>query len=199
MTEREKCGNGLWYDANNDSELLHLREEADALCHSFNSLSPKQHEEKEKILESLLPHRGKNTVILQPFFADYGFNCFIGDGSFINRNAYFMDCAPIRIGFSCFIGPNCGIYTASHPLLAEERNSGLEKAEPVTVGNNVWIGGNVTILGGVSIGDNAVIGAGSVVTKDVPPCVVAAGNPCRVLRAITAEDSVQTETGTCTW
>ena len=87
-----------------------------------------------------------------------------------------------------FIAPNCGFYTAGHPLDAEQRNLGLEYAWPITVGDNVWIGANVTVLPGVTIGSNTVIAAGSVVTRDIPAGVVAAGNPCRVLRAITDAD-----------
>ncbi len=101
-----------------------------------------------------------------------------------------MDCAPITLGSHCFIGPNCGMYTAIHATIAEERNLGLEKALPITIGDNVWMGGNVTILSGVTIGGNTIIGAGSVVTKDIPSNVVAAGNPCRVLRPITEADRI---------
>ncbi len=191
MTEREKLEKGLWYDANNDAELLKLREEAEELCFRLNGTSPKMPEKREEIMESLLPNRGKDTVILSPFYTDYGYNCFIGDNTFINHNAYLMDGAPIKIGSYCFIGPNCGMYTAAHPLLAEERNRGFEKAKPIVVGDHVWIGADVTILPGVTIGDNAVIGAKSVVTKDIPAHVVAVGNPCRVVREITEEDSIE--------
>ncbi len=190
MTECEKMKKGFWYDANNDAELLELRENAEELCYSFNQTSPKMTEKKEKIMNALLPNRGKNTTILSPFYTDYGYNCFIGDNTFINHNAYLMDGAQIKIGSYCFIGPNCGMYTAVHPLIAEERNKGLEKAKPVIIGDNVWIGGDVTILPGVKIGENTVIGAKSVVTKDIPANVVAVGNPCRVLRKITEKDSI---------
>ncbi len=101
-----------------------------------------------------------------------------------------MDGAPITVGSFCFIGPNCGLYTASHPLNASQRNQGYEKASPITIGKNVWIGGDVIILPGVTIGDGSVIGAKSVVTKDIPPGVLAVGNPCRVLRSITEEDMI---------
>ena len=190
MTECEKMKKGFWYDANNDAELLELRENAEELCYSFNQTSPKMTEKKEKIMNALLPNRGKNTTILSPFYTDYGYNCFIGDNTFINHNAYLMDGAQIKIGSYCFIGPNCGMYTAVHPLIAEERNKGLEKAKPIIIGDNVWIGGDVTILPGVKIGANTVIGAKSVVTKDIPANVVAVGNPCRVLRKITEKDSI---------
>ena len=109
MTECEKMKKGFWYDANNDAELLELRENAEELCYSFNQTSPKMTEKKEKIMNALLPNRGKNTTILSPFYTDYGYNCFIGDNTFINHNAYLMDGAQIKIGSYCFIGPNCGM------------------------------------------------------------------------------------------
>lgn len=193
MTEREKLEKGFWYDANFDAELLKEREDAEDLCYALNQTSPKMKEERESIMSRLLPNRGKNTTILSPFYTDYGYNCFIGDNTFINHNAYLMDGARIQIGEFCFIGPNCGMYTAAHPLLAEERNQGLEKAKPITIGRHVWIGANVTILPGVTIGEGSVIGAGSVVTKDVPANVIAVGNPCRVVRGITEEDSIREE------
>lgn len=193
MTEREKSEKGFWYDANHDAELLEHRENADELCYRLNHTPPGATEEREAIMKALLPNRGKDTTILPPFYTDYGHNCFIGDNTFINRNAYLMDGAPVRIGSFCFVGPNCGMYTATHPLTAEERNQGLEKAKPIVIGDNVWIGGDVTILPGVTIGENTVIGAGSVVTKDIPAHVIAAGNPCRVLREITEKDSIKEE------
>lgn len=98
MTEREKLEKGLWYDANYDQELLKQRADAEELCHLLNQTSPKMTEKREEILRSLLPGRGKNTTILSPFYTDYGYNCFIGDDTFLNHNAYLMDGAPIRIG-----------------------------------------------------------------------------------------------------
>lgn len=190
MTEQEKCLMGLWYDANNDPELLARRSDADELCFLFNQTNPKNVQQKESILKKLIPQLGKDITILSPFYADYGYNCVIGDHTFINHNAYFMDGAPITVGSFCFIGPNCGLYTASHPLNASQRNQGYEKASPITIGKNVWIGGDVIILPGVTIGDGSVIGAKSVVTKDIPPGVLAVGNPCRVLRSITEEDMI---------
>ena len=190
MTEKEKMQKGMWYDANFDKELLAERIEADGLCYEFNHTHPKEAEKRAEILDKLLPNKGENVSILAPFIADYGKNCFIGEGTFINYGAYLMDGAPITIGKSCFIGPNCGMYTATHPLLAEERNRGLEKAKPITIGDNVWLGGDVTILPGVTIGEGSVIGAKSLVNKDIPPNVVAVGNPCRVIRAITEEDRI---------
>lgn len=194
MTKREILRRGSWYDANYDKELLAERAKADELCFLLNKTNPKETEDRERIIKELLPHAGRSIVIVSPFYADFGDNCFIGDFTFINRGAYLMDCAPVTIGTHCFIGPNCGMYTAIHPLLARERNKGLEKAEPITIGDNVWIGGNVTILPGVTIGECSVIGAGSVVTKDIPARVIAFGNPCRVSREITEQDSILRET-----
>ena len=191
MTEREKMEAGLWYDANHDPELCAMRTRADILCFCFNQTSPADGEKRAGLLRQLLPQMGKDVLILAPLHTDYGVRCRIGEGTFMNHNAYLMDCAPISIGKHCFIGPNCGIYTASHPLVAEERNLGLEIARPVILEDDVWIGGDVTILGGVTIGEGSVIGAKSLVTKDIPPHVVAAGNPCRVLRPITEADRIR--------
>lgn len=191
MTHKERMEKHLWYDANFDQELLKMREKADELCFRFNQTSPKQVEKREEILDQLIPEHGKNTVVLAPVTADYGVKTTIGDGSFINHNAYFMDGGTITLGNNCFVGPNCGMYTAIHPLIAEERNKGLEKALPITIGNNVWIGGDVTILPGVTIGDGAVIGAKSCVTKDIPANVIAVGNPCKVVRNITEADRIK--------
>lgn len=190
MTESEKMQAGLWYDANYDQELMHQRLAAEELCFEFNSTRPSDIQRKNATLKKLIPDLGEHCVILSPFTTDYGCYCHIGDDTFINHNAYLMDCADITIGSHCFIGPNCGLYTAIHPILPEDRNQGLEKACPIIIGNNCWLGGDVTVLPGVTIGENSVIGAGSVVTRDIPANVVAAGNPCRVLRSIGPGDSV---------
>ena len=191
MTEKEKMQKGMWYDANFDKQLLAERIEADGLCYEFNHTHPKEAEKRAEILDKLLPNKGENVSILAPFIADYGKNCFIGEGTFINYGAYLMDGAPITIGKSCFIGPNCGFYTAIHPIDAEERSTLLESAEPINVGNDVWFGGNVTVLPGVTIGSNVVIGAGSVVTRDISDNSLAAGNPCHVIRELSEKDSIK--------
>ena len=193
MTEAEKMKRKLWYDANFDKELLEQRLVAEDLCFELNQTRPKDVEKRAEILKTLLPEMEENCTILSPFVTDYGCYCKIGHDSFINHNAYLMDGGGITIGHHCFIGPNCGMYTAVHPLIAEERNAGLEKALPITIGDNCWIGADVTILPGVTIGSNTVIGAKSVVIKDIPDHVVAVGNPCRVLRPITEKDSIYLE------
>lgn len=190
MNESEKMKQGLWYDANYDDDLLNLRNEAEEKCFAFNQCNPKNTIKREIMLKELLPHQGKDVAILAPFYTDYGVNCYIGDATFINHNAYFMDGANIFVGSHCFIGPNCGMYTANHPLVASERNQGLELAQPITIGDNVWIGADVTILPGVSIGDGSVIGAKSLVKSNIPSNVIAVGNPCRVLQEITEKDRI---------
>lgn len=193
MTEREKLNRGLWYDANNDAELLDERQKAEELYFDFNHTPPKEKSRRQELLRKLLPNMGKDVIINTPFYTDYGYNCLLGDGTYLNHNNYLMDGAKITLGKNCFVGPNCGFYTASHPLVFEERNLGLEKASPITVGDNVWIGADVTVLPGVTIGEGSVIGAKSVVTKDIPAHVIAAGNPCRVVREITEKDRIQAE------
>ena len=193
MTESEKMKLGLWYDANFDDELVQQRLIAEDLCFELNSTRPSKTEDRNAILNQLIPSLGKNCTILSPFITDYGCCCSIGHDTFINHNAYLMDGGGITIGHHCFIGPNCGMYTATHPALAEERNQGLEKALPIVIGDNCWIGADVTILPGVTIGSNTIIGAKSVVTKDIPDHVIALGNPCRVLRPITEDDRILEE------
>ena len=193
MTESEKMKLGLWYDANFDRELVQQRLAAEDLCFDLNNTRPGDAEKRNAILQKLIGGLGENCVILSPFVTDYGCYCRIGHDSFINHNAYLMDGGGITIGHHCFIGPNCGMYTAIHPILAQERNQGLEKALPIVIGDNCWIGADVTILPGVTIGEGTVIGAKSVVTKDIPDHVIAVGNPCRVLRQITEDDRIDPE------
>ncbi len=190
MTEKEKMEAKMWYDANYDKELLELRVKAEDLCFELNNIRPSETEKRAGILKKLFPNMEENCVVLSPIYTDYGFYTKIGHDTFINRNAYLMDGCGITIGSHCFIGPNCGMYTAVHATVAEERNQGLEKALPIVIGDNCWLGGDVKILPGVTIGNNTIIGAGSIVTKDIPSNVVAVGNPCRVLRPITDEDKI---------
>ena len=141
-------------------------------------------EKRTKTIRALLKSTKGNFLIEQPFFCDYGYHITIGENFYANHNLVILDATEITIGDNVFIGPNCGIYAAGHPIQIKERNEGLEYAKAIQIGNNVWIGGNVAILPGVSIGDNVTIGAGSVVTKDIPSNVIAYGNPCRVVKSI---------------
>lgn len=141
-----------------------------------------------KLLEDTFK-KGKNVMIIPPLYFDHGFNIEIGDNFFANTNLTILDGAKVCFGNNVFIGPNCAFYTASHPIDAAVRNMNLEYALPITVGDDVWLGGNVCVLPGVRIGSNVVIGTGSVVVKDIPNDCIAAGNPCRVIRKITKDDS----------
>jgi maltose O-acetyltransferase len=135
-------------------------------------------------LAELLGHLGEGAEIVAPFACDYGYNISLGAGSFVNAGCVFLDCAPIEIGERTQIGPAVQLLTADHPLDAETRRAGLENAKPISIGADAWLGGGVIVLPGRNIGAECVIGAGSVVTKDVPGGVVAAGNPARVLRRL---------------
>ena len=139
-------------------------------------------------MRKLLGKTGKFFHIANPFHCDYGSNIEIGENFFSNYGLTILDVGKVTIGDNAQIAPNVSIYTAGHPIHPDSRNSGYEYGIPVAIGDNVWIGGNAVILPGVTIGSNSVIGAGSVVTKDIPEWVIAAGNPCRVLRKITEED-----------
>ena len=186
-TEKQKVAAGLLYNPNHDPELQKEMLETRCLLHEYNLLSPSQVEKRDTLIRKII-HLGQNGTVISPFYCDYGYNIHIGDNFFANTNLVILDGARVTIGNNVFIAPNVGIYTAGHPLNTEQRNEGLEYAYPVTIGNNVWIGAQVCILPGVTIGDNTVIGGGSVVTKDVPSGVVAAGNPCKIIREITQKD-----------
>ena len=183
MTEREKMLAGAWYFPG-DEELTALRRRAAALCQAANALPPEGEGERMELLRPLFGKTGAAFTINPHFHCDYGGNITLGEDFYANYNCVILDCAPVTFGDRVLVGPGCGFYTAIHPLDAARRATGAEKAAPITVGDDVWFGGNVTVLPGVTIGGGAVIGAGSVVTHDIPPGVVAAGNPCRVLRPV---------------
>lgn len=187
MTEKEKMITGKPYYAN-VKELTTLRLAAQRLCYRYNQIDPKNYKERKGLIRGLFAKTEAMFCVEQPFYCDYGFNIEIGDNFFSNYHLTILDCAPVKIGNNVMIGPSVSIFTAGHPLHYEVRNTGLEYAKPVTIGDNVWIGGNVVINPNVSIGHNSVIGSGSIVTKDIPDNVVAAGNPCKVIRVITDED-----------
>ena len=182
MTEKEKMLAGEVYSAV-DPQLIEELMETREVLYEYNSLRPTETRRMKEILKGLLGHVADDELIInQPFRCDYGKQIRVGKRFFANFNFTVLDEAFVTIGDDCFIGPNVSIYTACHSTDPIERNSRREWAEPVTIGNNVWIGGSVTILPGVTIGDNVTIGAGSVVVKDIPSNVIAAGNPCRVIR-----------------
>jgi maltose O-acetyltransferase len=184
MTEKEKMLAGMTYSAV-DQQLLEELNTVKEIIHRYNSISPSATKERLSILKGLLGHIGDDEIIInQPFYCDYGKQISVGRRFFANFNLTILDEASVTIGDDCFIGPNVSIYTACHSTDPVERNTRMEWAEPVTIGDNVWIGGSVTILPGVTIGNNVTIGAGAVVTKDIPDNVVAVGNPCKVIKRL---------------
>ena len=188
MTEKEKMLAHKLYNANYDKELDNDRLNAKQLCFEYNNLNPKDEASKKEIMNKLLGKTKNNYWIIAPFWCDYGYNISIGENFFTNFNTVILDGGGVSFGDNVFIGPNCGFYTAGHPIDYKRRNEGLEYAYPIKVGNNVWIGGGVHVMPGVTIGDNVVIGGGSVVCKDIPSNSIACGNPCKVIRNITEDD-----------
>ena len=188
MTEKEKMVSGLLFDGL-DEELYIERQKARKIVEAINTLDSDNVERRGELFRELFGEIGEESFIEPPFRCDYGKNIRIGKKFYANFNLVILDGAPVTIGDHVFIAPNVGLYTACHPLDVPQRNRNIEFALPITIGNNVWIGGSVVVTPGVRIGDNTVIGAGSVVTKDIPSNVIAAGNPCRVIRTITEEDS----------
>lgn len=186
-SEKEKMLSGRLYKSF-DAELLAERQRTKEIVFRYNSLQPSLIEERNELLRSLLGCVKGNFFIEPPFRCDYGCNIEIGENFYANYNLVILDCAKVTIGDNVLIGPNVGIYTAGHPLHFELRKEEWEFASPITIEDNVWIGGNVVLNPGVTIGRNSVVGSGSVVTKDIPADVVAAGNPCRVIREITDAD-----------
>lgn len=194
MNELEKCMAGEYYDCH-DKIFLEFKRVTRKLLKEYHELAYEQKEEKRTILKRLFGAIGTNVSVGQPFICDYGRNVYIGNNVSINMNCTFVDCNKIVIGDNVLIASNVQLYTATHPVELAERltedwtpeNSQYfcrTYALPIKIGNGCWLGGGVIVLPGVTIGDGAVIGAGSVVTRDIPPDSVAAGNPCRVIRRI---------------
>jgi maltose O-acetyltransferase len=181
-TERQKMLAGEMYDPF-DSELVAAREQARDLCRSLNATREGQQDERRAILRALFGKGGETVWMQPPFFCDYGSNIELGERVFFNFNCIVLDVCRVRIGDYSLFGPAVQIYTATHPLNAEQRRR-EEFGKPIDIGSDVWVGGGAIILPGVRIGSRTVIGAGSVVTRDVPDGAFAAGNPCRVIREI---------------
>jgi maltose O-acetyltransferase len=182
-SQRDRMLSGETYRAD-DPELVVSRRECQRLIERFNVGLPGD-EQSRQVLCQLLGALGEGSEILPRFQCDYGTQIVIGAGCFINYDAIFLDCAAITIGDNVSIGPRAQLVTALHPVDDyEARRAGWESAAPIVIGDNVWLAAGVIVCPGVTIGDNTVIGAGSVVTKDVPARVLAAGNPCRVIREL---------------
>lgn len=169
-------------------ELFRERQHTKEELFKYNNLAPSKIKERNQILKKLLGKTVSSFFIEPPFRCDYGYNIELGHNFYANYNFTVLDCTLVKIGDNVMIGPNVSLFTAGHPVHAEPRNAGWEYAKPIAIGDNVWIGGHTVVNPGVTIGKNTVIGAGSVVTKDIPPNVIAVGNPCRILREITDED-----------
>ena len=170
-----------------DEKIFEEQKKARRLTQKLNAVDRSDFSAISQIVEELLG-KSENAFINPPFYCDYGSHIEVGKNFFANYNCTILDVAKVIIGDNCQFAPNVSIYTAGHPVHPETRNSGYEYGIKVTIGDNVWIGGNTVICPGVHIGDNVVIGAGSVVTKDIPDMVIAAGNPCKVIREITEDD-----------
>ena len=187
MTEREKMLAGQLYDPL-DTELVAARTRARDLCQELNTTREAEHDRRRGILLELFG-RGGDTVWMQPpFFCDYGSNIELGERVFFNFNCVVLDVCQVAIGDFTMFGPAVQILTATHPLDATLRRV-QEFAKPIEIGSDVWVGGGAIICPGVKIGSRSVIGAGSVVTRDIPANVLAAGNPCRVIREIADQPS----------
>lgn len=171
-----------------DDSVFNEMKNTRKLIQQFNSADSCDIEQLQNIMKKILGKSGKNCFINQPFHCDYGSHISVGDNFYANYNCVILDVAKVEIGDNVFFAPNVAVYAAGHPVHHIARNSLYEYGIPVKIGNNVWVGGNTVILPGVTIGDNTVIGAGSVVTRNIPSNVIAAGNPCQIIREITDDD-----------
>ena len=185
-SEREKMLRGELYDPH-DPELVRARDRARDLCQDLNATREAQQEERRRILRELFGAGGDDVWIQPPFYCDYGANIVLGTKCYFNFNCVVLDVCRVTIGDYTLFGPAVQIYTATHPLDPQLRRK-QEFGKPVEIGSDVWIGGGAIICPGVQIGSRTVIGAGSVVTRDIPDDVFAAGNPCRVVRRISDDD-----------
>ncbi len=181
-TEKDKMLAGELYDPL-DPDLVQARERARDLCQELNATRERDRDARRLLLKQLFGQGGDSVWMQPPFFCDYGSNILLGERVFFNFNCIVLDVCLVKIGDFALLGPSVQIYTAMHPMNAELRRN-QEFAKPVEIGSDVWVGGGAIICPGVTIGSKSVIGAGSVVTRDIPGGVFAAGNPCRVIREI---------------
>ena len=189
MTEWEKAQQGYLYNANHDPAIYQALMRCADLCWQFNQCRPSDTGRQQELLHKIIGKIHGEAIVTPPFYCDYGTNIELGDHFYSNRNCIILDGAKVTFGEYVFLGPNCVFATAGHPLDRRQRDLGLEFARPITVGDHVWLGAGVLVLPGVTIGSDSVIAAGRVVNRDIPSGVIAAGNPCRVLREITPADA----------
>ncbi|EGQ7684334.1 sugar O-acetyltransferase [Vibrio parahaemolyticus] len=183
MNEFQKMLSGELYNPS-DNNLSLMRARARKLIDKFNHSSFEEEESRLKLLTSLLGKPGDNISIHQNFYCDFGCNIYVGSNFFANYDCVILDCAEVHFGDNCLLGPQVGIYTATHPLDPVERASGLESAKSIHIGNDCWIGGHATINPGVTLGNNVVVASGSVVTKSFGDNLVIGGNPARIIREL---------------
>ncbi|MFO7846848.1 MAG: sugar O-acetyltransferase [Balneolaceae bacterium] len=183
LSMRERMLAGKPYKAK-DEELGWMHAKALIVMHTFNNSDPEERTKRMSLLNDLFGALGKNSEVNPPFYCDYGVHIYAGEKFFANYDCVILDCNEVRIGDRVLLGPKVQIYTATHPLKPAERREEWELAHPVTIEDDVWIGGGAIICPGVHIGAGTTIGAGSIVTRDIPANVLAAGNPCRVIREL---------------
>ena len=184
MTEKEKMIQGLPYNAG-DEELEQLRFKIRKHLGVYNQLGQHDYSIRFEQLKTMLGQIGSKSVIEPPFYCDYGFNINIGHSFYMNFDCVILDVSPVIIGNNVMCGPKVQILTATHSINSQERNfSGTELGKSVKIGDRAWLGAGAIICPGITIGEDSVIGAGSVVTRDIPNGVLAAGNPCRVIKNI---------------
>ncbi len=183
MTEKDKMIAGLLYDAS-DPELVQLRLTCKSLLHTLNTLPPDNTRAQHETLQKLFGSMGEKIEITPPFYCDYGFNITLGNSIFMNFNCIILDPGPVVIEDNVMFGPSVSLYTATHPVEAQERLKGPELGYAITIRENAWLGGNCVVCPGITVGRNAVVAAGAIVTKDVPDNVVVAGNPARIIKKL---------------
>ncbi|MDL5361991.1 sugar O-acetyltransferase [Halalkalicoccus sp. NIPERK01] len=182
-SERERMLRGELYDAS-DPRLVAERQRARELAHEYNHTAEDEPDRRERILEELFGSVEGDLFVEPPFRCDYGSNIHVGEDFYANFDCVILDVRRVEFGRDCLLGPGVHVYTATHPLDADERAAGLEYGEPVAVGDGVWIGGRAVLNPGVTVGDGAVIASGAVVTEDVPDGVVVGGNPATVVKTL---------------
>lgn len=192
MSQLKRMLSGELYMAEGE-ELGKIRDNMLDKLYQYNHAHYNNHKLRDELIKEILGGYKDKLKITPPVYFDYGKHTFVGKNFYANFDCIFLDVNTITIGDNVMFGPRVGLYTAGHPIDKDIRITGLEYGLPITIGNNVWIGGNVVVMPGVHIGDNTIIGSGSVVTKDIPSDVIAAGNPCKVIRKITTEDNIYWE------
>lgn len=183
MTEKEKMLAGVLYNST-DEILTAERAAAKEKCFKYNGLTYSDISERAELITLIFGSIKEGFCIEQPFWCDYGYRISAGKNFYMNHGCVILDAGGVTFGDNVFIGPQCGFYTSGHPAETALRNQNIEYAKAITIEDNVWIGGGAFVMPGVTIGSGSIIGGGSVVVKDVPPGVIAAGNPCRIIRRI---------------